>query len=149
MTVVGGVTPVRSIQVSGRGVGVAIALLLAASCESSVFPPGYLPEHLEGTFVGQITEVGENLSAVGPRPGGVEILVEERPAPGNGRCAATFFEVSPTADISIWQRAEEVRAGTPADLKVGAVVRVFLAQVPCFSSCPGICVAKSVQVFER
>lgn len=126
-----------------------VVLLTTGSCESSVFPPGYLPEQLEGTYVGQITEIGENLATSGPPPGVFEILVEERPAPGNGACAATFFEVSPTVDISIWQRAEEVRAGTPADLKVGAVVRVLLAEVPCFSSCPGICVAKSVQVFER
>ena len=134
---------------SWQVVGVTLAFLTTGSCGDSVSGPGYVPEQLAGTVVGQITEVGENLTGLGPPPGVIEILVEELPEPTDGSCPATFIAVPPTADISIWRRSEEVRSGTLVDLRIGTIVRVFLEDGPCFGSCPGICGARSVQAFQN
>lgn len=135
-------------RVGWRTVAIAIASVVAGSCQSAVSPEAYLPPQLEGSVVGRIAEVREGLSSL-PH-GWLDVLVEKLPVPTSRSCPATFFSVRPETGISRWQRTDRIGAGTSADLEVGALVRVFAREeVPCFGSCPGGCAAKSVDVFVR
>jgi hypothetical protein len=125
-----------------------VVCLATWTCRNGTAPTSdYLPPQLDGTVVGEIVEIGEGLTPLGHRPGVIDMLVEKRPLATAGTCPSIFLSVRAETQIAVWRRAEEIRAGTAADLEVGATVRAQMTEEACFGSCQGPCGAVVVQVF--